>query len=50
MVSLDNEVAQLETQLQKARADKAAWKAAEERQIAAEAKRVSEEKVAAEWR
>ena len=46
----DDEVVQLEAQLQKAQADKAACKAAEEQQIAAEAKRVTEEKAVAEVR
>ena len=43
MTSSDDEVAQLEAQLQKARAKKAAWKAVE-------AKRVAEEKAVAEVR
>ena len=54
-MSSDDKVAQLEAQLQRARAERAARKAAEERQIAAEmvvveAKWVAEEKAAAEVR
>ena len=55
MMSSNDEVTQLEAQLQKVKADKATWKAAEEQQVAAEkvaieARRVAKEKVAAEVR
>ena len=46
MTSSDDEVARLEAQLQKVKAEKAARKATEK--AAAEAKRIAEEKVAAE--
>ena len=46
MTSSNDEVAQLEAQLQKAKAERAAWKAVEK--AAAEAKRVAEMKAAAE--
>ena len=54
-MSSDDEVAKLEVQLQKPKAKRAAWRAAEEQQIteemaATEAKRITKEKVAAEVR
>ena len=54
-MSSDDEVAKLEAQLQKPKAERAVWKAAEERQIAkeraaAEVKRIAKEKAAVEAR
>ena len=54
-MSSDDKVTQLEVQLQKAKAERAAWKATEEQQIAeekvaAEVKRVTEEKAVVEVR
>ena len=45
-MSSDDKVAQLEAQLQKAKANRAAWKAAEK--VVVEAKQVTEEKAGAE--